>query len=177
MNTQEIIKFIQTHQQENVKFAVSKPEIRLLQDLLKIETIYQIRCEFQNVNPKDEADVFDRVSYVSSIFDNYRWASDNLSIVQSSMDFLDNQEIRTKYPDQIEKLQDYAVFSKSLLMVFKVICEDSIKLGLPHDIKVNYDQHAPNLLTRLNEALGLEHENKAPSDVPAYNVFGGKVLA
>jgi hypothetical protein len=177
----KLVDYLIANGKVDVVLPITLEEIKYLRDLLKIEVMFQIKTEFQNAVPSDPNLVIDSCSNVATIFDNYRFADDMLS---SAATIVSTRE------DSSDNFND-VIFTKSTLMMFKILCEDTPKLGVPPYLKDSHEKNNSVILNKLNKILGPEanevlgltvarpttEAKESSSNPDAVNIWGPKTFA
>ena len=120
---------------------ITLEEVALLQSLLKVETILQIRAEVGSQNDDNS-----KTEKIVLLFESFQDFEDRLlSLYQSIMEV-------SKANPQVTK--HVMMIPMGVIKVYQMLCIETTKVKLPEIILKSFEKCGPNLLLKLNTALG-----------------------
>jgi hypothetical protein len=130
-----------------ISLEIGVDELALLHDLLRVETIYQIRKQVAS-----SADVENRTSSIINAFGVFQDFDTQIKDLQAATtEFQKNNA--TVEPKPI----NMAVLSKNRIKIYHFLCTKTTELTLPDHLKKKCNELGPNLTKKLETAL-----NSAP---------------
>ncbi len=123
------------------------PDISLLVDLLKIETIFQIK---KQVSAEGE-DIEKRTNSIINTISVYQEFDNQLKDLQVAV-----SEFQAKYKRVKSKPLNMMVISINRAKVYHFLCTNTIQLIVPEQIKTQFNEIGPRLIVRLEEAIDSE---------------------
>ncbi len=155
-----------------VSMELTLDELSLLADLLRVETIYQIKKQVGL-----DGDVEARSSSIINTFGVFQDFDTQIKDLQAAF-----VEFENSAKEQEVKPVNMAVLSKNRVKIYHFLCTKTTELTLPDGLKKKNKDFGPGLLYKLEEALGsapiLDSANAPDLDLKVkINMLGQRGIA
>ncbi|SRR6266700_7660175 len=128
-----------------VKIEITKDEVHLLGRLLRFELFYIIRYFIEAKSTMEE-----KLLKIVGCMDTYNLADNSLSTLYQ--EFQPGEDLLA------------AMFDKRIMKLFRVLCTETVKMGLTEEIKKKFDDIGHKMLEKISLAIN-DHNPELPGNI------------
>lgn len=120
-----------------VSLEINLNELHMLSDLLKVESVYQLRT----ILAMDSLDETEKLLRLISTFEDYRNLDDGLF------------DLKLAIKENAKSGTDVIIVNKATAICYKLFCTETPKLNLDPKLVTRVQEYVPNLIKKLDYAL------------------------
>lgn len=147
--------------QDLCQIELNLEEIKLLKDLLKVETVFQVRVNIEDQNKTLE----DKVYRIITFFDSYRILDDQLSQIRNGI-LSDNPNVN-RSSDNFTIVVD-----RKVMEMYKILCSETTKCTMPPTVKHFAEKYGEILLNKIKTSMDSLNNLKTESEDFKVNILG-----